>query len=87
MERYNGTDRHHNSRKVRKTYEFSKDWDIHNAVSWFTTVHYNFCRPHSSLRIKIKEQKYRHRTPAMSAGLANHIWTLEELISCQLPDP
>ena len=86
IERYNGTDRHQNSRKTRKTYAFSKDWDIHNAMSWFSIAYYNFCRPHSSLRIKIKERRYQYRTPAMSAGLANNIWTIEKLISCQLPD-
>ncbi len=34
IERYNGTDRHQNSRKTRKTYAFSKDWDIHNAFEF-----------------------------------------------------
>ena len=36
IERYNGTDRHRNSRKTRKTYRFSKDWDQHNASTYFT---------------------------------------------------
>ena len=31
-ERLNGTDRHRNSRIIRKTYRFSKDWDYHNAA-------------------------------------------------------
>jgi IS1 family transposase len=42
VERQNGTDRNRNGRKVRKTYCFSKDWDIHDAVTYFTMYTYNF---------------------------------------------
>ena len=40
IERHNGTDRNRNSRKVRKTYCFSKDWDTHEAVGYFTMYSY-----------------------------------------------
>ena len=43
IERYNGTDRNANARKVRKTYMFSKDWDIHQFVTYFVCYCYNFC--------------------------------------------
>jgi hypothetical protein len=33
VERHNGTDRNRNARKARKTYCFSKDWEVHEAVS------------------------------------------------------
>ena len=33
VERQNATDRHHNGRKVRKTYTFSKDWTVHEAMT------------------------------------------------------
>jgi hypothetical protein len=33
VERNNATDRHQNGRKVRKTYSFSKDWEVHNPGS------------------------------------------------------
>jgi hypothetical protein len=36
LERQNGTDRHHNARKVRKAYTFSKDWRVHEAMTYFT---------------------------------------------------
>ncbi len=36
LERQNATDRHHNARKVRKTYTFSKDWRVHEAMTYFT---------------------------------------------------
>ena len=34
-------------------------------------MHYNFCRVHKTLRV----------TPAMEAGLAHHVWSVEELVS------
>jgi hypothetical protein len=36
---------------------------------WF--MYYNFCRIHQTLRV----------TPAMEAGIAGHVWTLEELVA------
>ena len=36
LERRNATDRHHNARKSRKTYRFSKDWRFHEAATYFT---------------------------------------------------
>lgn len=78
VERENGTDRNRNARKVRKTYCFSKDWDVHEAVSYFTLYSYNFCWPVRTLRQGSKRKGYRQRTPAMAAGLTDHIWTLNE---------
>ena len=42
VERQNGTDRNRNARKVRKTCCFSKDWDVHEAVGYFTMYGYDF---------------------------------------------
>ncbi|MGO9600480.1 MAG: hypothetical protein ACLP7Q_21050 [Isosphaeraceae bacterium] len=42
MERQNGTDRGRNARKVRKTYRFSKDWEIHESMTYFTPNSSNF---------------------------------------------
>ena len=52
IERHNGTDRNRNSRKARKTYCFSKNWDVHEAVGYFTMYSYNFCWPVRTLRIR-----------------------------------
>jgi hypothetical protein len=81
VERENGTDRNRNARKVRKTYCFSKDWEVHEAVSYFTLYSYNFCRPVRTLRQGSRREGYRQRTPAMAAGLTDHIWTLKEWLS------
>ena len=34
-------------------------------------MHYNFCRIHQSLRV----------TPAVEAGVSNHVWSLDEVIA------
>jgi len=78
IERYNGTDRHHNSRKVRKTYRFSKDVALHEAATYFTMYSYNFCWPVRTLREEFAPGRYRPRTPAMAAHLSDHVWTLPE---------
>jgi hypothetical protein len=81
VERHNGTDRNRNARKVRRTYCFSKDWDVHAAVTYFTMYSYNFCWPVRTLRERGEGGHWQQRTPAMAAGLADHIWTLKEWLS------
>jgi IS1 family transposase len=81
LERYNGTDRNRNARKVRKTYCFSKDWQVHDAVTYFTMFSYNFCWPVRTLRVKGMDGQWQHRTPAMAANLSDHIWTLSEWLT------
>jgi IS1 family transposase len=81
IERHNGTDRNRNSRKVRKTYCFSKDWDTHEAVGYFTMYSYNFCWPVRTLRTRQDNGPWSDRTPAMAAGLAEHVWTLAEWLA------
>jgi len=78
VERSNGTDRHRNSRKVRKTYRFSKDWEVHEAMTYFTLYSSNFCWSVRTLREEVAPKKYRQRTPAMAAGLTDQVWSLEE---------
>jgi hypothetical protein len=78
VERSHGTDRHRNSRKGRKTYRFSKDWGVHEAMTYFTLYSSNFCWGVRTLREKVAPKRYRQRTPAMAAGLTDHVWSLEE---------
>jgi IS1 family transposase len=81
LERQNGTDRHHNARKVRKTYTFSKDWRVHESMTYFTMYSYNFCWPVRTLQERDDQGRLRQRTPAMAAGLANHVWSIREWIT------
>jgi hypothetical protein len=55
---------------TRLTNAFSKKWGNLKAAYavWFTF--YNFCRVHKSLRV----------TPAMQAGITDHIWSMRELL-------
>jgi IS1 family transposase len=78
VERHNGTDRNRNARKVRKTYCFSKDWQVHQAVTYFTMYSYNFCWPVRTLREEGPDGHWQQRTPAMAAGLTDHVWSLWE---------
>ena len=81
LERQNATDRHHNARKVRKTYTFSKDWRVHEAMTYFTMYSDNFCWAVRTLNERDEQGHWRRRTPAMAAGLADHVWNIEELVS------
>jgi IS1 family transposase len=81
VERHNGTDRNRNGRKVRQTYCFSKDWQVHAAVTYFTMYSYNFCWPVRTLRVQGADGAWEGRTPAMSAGLADHVWSLAEWLT------
>lgn len=78
VERQNATDRHRNARKGRRTYCFSKDWDIHEAMTYFTMYSYNYCWPVRTLRLRDGRGHRQKRTPAMAAGLADHVWTISE---------
>jgi IS1 family transposase len=81
LERQNATDRHRNARKGRKTYRFSKDWEAHESLTAFTMFSYNFCWPVRTLRQQAQDGSWRQRTPAMAAGLADHVWSLDEWIT------
>jgi IS1 family transposase len=81
VERHNGTDRNRNARKVRKSYCFSKDWDVHNTMTYFTMYSYNFCWSVRTLRLQDRDGRWHSRTPAMAAGLADHIWSLHEWLT------
>jgi IS1 family transposase len=78
IERQNGTDRGRNARKARKTYRFSKDWQVHEAMTYLTLYSYNFCWCVRTLRVKDEEGRWQARTPALAAGLTDHVWTWRE---------
>ena len=80
VERHNGTDRNRCGRKARKTYQFSKNWEVHRAATEFSYFSYNFCWPVRTLRVRVDGQ-WEERTPAMAAGLTDHVWQLSEWLA------
>lgn len=69
VERQNLTMRMSMRRFTRLTNAFSKKLANHRHAVALHFMYYNFCRVHPTLRV----------TPAMEAGLADHVWSLEEL--------
>jgi len=76
VERQNLTMRMSMRRFTRLTNGFSKKIENHGHAVALHFMHYNFCRVHQTLRV----------TPAMAAGLADHVWELSDLIAL-LPEP
>lgn len=65
----------------RKTYQVSKDWEIHRAATMFSHFRDNFCWPVQTLGIQDKQKGWQKRTSAMAAGLTDHVWSLSECLS------
>lgn len=89
IERNHLTSRLFNGRQVRKTLAFSKNVDDYRASAAWEDAYYNLVRPHKSLRLTTTDdpvRKWLSSTPAMAAGLTDHIWTVKELLKT-LPLP
>ena len=82
VERTNLTSRQMNGRMVRKTLSFSKDKKILEASCALEDAVYNLTRPNKSLRLEVQQdqRRWEPRSPAMAAGLTDHIWTIKELM-------
>jgi IS1 family transposase/lambda repressor-like predicted transcriptional regulator len=79
VERQNLTMRMHMRRFTRLTNAFSKKIDNHVHAVALHFMHYNFARPHSALSIAAPHGPALKQTPAMAAGVADHIWDAEEI--------
>jgi hypothetical protein len=77
----NGTDRHRNARKARETYRFSKACGYHEAVTFLSLYCYTFCWPVRTLAVRDEWGRRVERSPAMAAGLADHVWSMSEWLS------
>jgi len=71
VERQNLTMRMNMRRFTRLTNAFSKKVENHGHMIALHYMHYNFCRIHQTLRV----------TPAMQAGIADHVWGIGEIVS------
>lgn len=79
VERQNLTMRMSMRRFTRLTNAFSKKLENHMYAIALHFLHYNFARLHKSL------SKPYPRTPAMAAGLTDHVWPIEEMLGLLAP--
>jgi len=70
IERHNLSVRMENRTFTRLTNAFSKKWENHRSALALYFAYYNFCRMHKTLKM----------TPAMAAGVVDHLWDLKDLL-------
>ena len=83
IERTHLTMRHFNGRLTRKTLAFSKKVGMYRASAAWEDLVYNLARPLKTLRVEVFDdprRRWMQRSPAMAAGLTDHIWTVKELL-------
>ncbi len=67
---------------------------LHQQLAFYH-MYYNFCLPHASVRLPLPQPEptngsgsatqWRSQTPAMAAGLTDHVWTLREVLLFRVP--
>jgi IS1 family transposase/transposase-like protein len=96
VERNNATVRQHSRRMGRKVNAFSKDPGYLEHQLTLAFAYYHFVVPHRGLRQRLprvlptkgrqgSRKKWKPVTPAMAAGLTDHVWTMDELLSFRVP--
>jgi len=83
VERTHLTMRLFNGRLTRKTLAFSKLLEMYQASATWEDLVYNLARPLKTLRLGVDTpgRRWLLRSPAMAAGLTDHIWTIKELLT------
>jgi IS1 family transposase/transposase-like protein len=95
IERVNLTIRQHVAAVGRRVMTLCKSEEgLRPQLSLYQTYH-NFCLPHMSLRMPLSQtqptngsgsaKRWQPRTPAMAAGLTDHVWTLREMLLFRVP--
>jgi transposase-like protein len=90
IERLNATFRGAMTPLVRRGRALARTEETLSAGMFLVGCAYNFCWEHESLRQKAPAgggRKWQGRTPAMAAGLTDHRWTMQELLSHRVPPP
>jgi IS1 family transposase len=95
IERVNLTIRQHVAAVGRRVMTLCKGEDGLRHQRALYQTYYNFCLPHASLRQPLPQpeptkgngsaKRWRPRTPAMAAGLTDHVWTLREVLRFRVP--
>ena len=95
VERINLTIRQHVAAVGRRVSTLGKGEDgLRQPLAVFH-CYYNFCLPHASVRLPLpppaftdgsgSATQWQPRTPAMAAGLTDHVWTLREVLLFRVP--
>ena len=91
IERLNGTFRARISVLVRRGRGLARQLQTLERATYLMGSVYNFCTPHQSLRLvrylSNNRRQWVERTPAMAAGITEGVWTVEQLLSYQVPLP
>jgi hypothetical protein len=91
IERLNASFRQRLNNLVRRTRTLARRSETLLAGMYIVGCFYNFCDYHHSLRLKLSVGSFGHRwvqrTPAIAAGLTDHLWTPAELFAFQVPPP
>jgi IS1 family transposase len=95
IERVNLTIRQHVGAVGRRVTTLCKGADGLRQQLALYHMYYNFCLPHASLRVPLPQplptngtgsaKQWRPCTPAMAAGLTDHVWTLREVLLFRVP--
>ena len=95
VERHNLTQRQSNRRLTRRTNGFSKELTWFERQLWLSLAYYHLVLPHHSLRQRLptveptrgagSRRHWQPVTPAMAAGMTDHVWTTTELLSYRVP--
>ncbi len=95
VERLNLTLRQHLSMLGRKVLSFAKTPEGLGQQLSLGRAYYNFCLPHLSLRLLLPRplptkgsgspKRWQERTPAMAAGLTDHVWSVPEWLLFRVP--
>jgi transposase-like protein len=81
IERLNGTFREHLASLTRKCRHAASKVETLHAEMYLIGCTYNFCLPHCALSKKEEHGGILLSTPAMASGLADHIWSMKELLT------
>jgi transposase-like protein len=91
IERLNATFRQRLASLTRRTRTLARKAETLVSGMYVVGCLYNFCDCHQSLRLRLSVGRCRHRwvqrTPAIAAGLTDHLWTRAELFAFKVPPP
>jgi len=91
IERFNGTMRERFASLTRRSRHASRRLAALKAGMWLVGCTYNFCWPHHELSRRVAcAQGHRGEislSPAMAAGLTDHLWSVREVLTFRIPPP